>query len=206
MSTPRRTRSHTRCACLPHPKHNYYTFTSIIMEVPGAASRSTRILAVVARGGRGVPFLASRLLLLLLLLSGTTTTGAAAATNACEDQFATAASLRKIQATMEDPFGVLQRSWIDASTLCGGRPAGVMGSDANGGWWGVTCDAEDPPCVRKVSLPYRRSLFPRKTGLVPSKKTTKKIKTLLLTLQSLKKSIFALFLSSAVPRREVLQR
>lgn len=92
----------------------------------------------------------ARAVFLATFLSAAAT--AAAEASVCADQSTLAASLRRVQATMEDPFGVLQRSWVDPSTLCGGRPAGVMGSDANGGWWGVTCDAEDPPCVRKLYL------------------------------------------------------
>lgn len=92
----------------------------------------------------------ARAVFLATFLSAAAT--AATEASACADESTLVASLRRVQATMEDPFGVLQRSWVDPSKLCGGRPAGVMGSDANGGWWGVTCDAEDPPCVKKLYL------------------------------------------------------
>ena len=74
------------------------------------------------------------------------------AVTACADESTTASLLKRVQATLQDPFDILQKSWTDPSMLCGGRPAGVMGSNANGGWWGVTCDAEEPPCVKKLYL------------------------------------------------------
>ena len=74
------------------------------------------------------------LLLLLLLLLASACPSATSAS--CADESTQAASLTRARATFEDPFGVLDRSWVDASRLCGGRAPGTMGHDGNGGWWG----------------------------------------------------------------------
>ena len=93
-----------------------------------------------------------QLTLTALLLSSP---AAAATANVCEPEWAQAALLQRVRATLAErnPPGQLQRSWVEPDRLCGGRAPGVMGTDANGGWWGVTCDARS--CVVRLYLAGR---------------------------------------------------